>query len=115
MKGMAVAMTLLTAAGSALAGEAVKDLPVAIVSMTATGPRTVEVQGVLANTSGKKLSNVVVTIPLYDAGDVRVGQAMAVSMNLRAGEKWAFAAPGAGPAAGSVVKAGVPEVLGLSE
>lgn len=115
MKRIIAAMTLIAAAGSAIAAEAVKDLPVAVLAMTSTGPRTVEVQGVLTNTSGKKLSNVVVTIPLYDAGDVRVGQAMAVSMNLRAGEKWAFAAPGAGPAAGSIAKTGVPEVLAISE
>ncbi|WP_423200846.1 FxLYD domain-containing protein (plasmid) [Cupriavidus sp. H19C3] len=115
MKRIIAAMTLIAAAGSAIAAEAVKDLPVAVLAMTSTGPRTVEVQGVLTNTSGKKLSNVVVTIPLYDAGDVRVGQAMAVSMNLRAGEKWSFAAPGAGPAAGSIAKTGVPEVLAISE
>lgn len=114
MKRFIAAATLVVAAGSATAGVAVKDLPVTIVAATPTGPRTVEVQGVLTNTSGKKLSTVVVTIPLYDAGDVRVGQAIATSMNIKAGEKWAFAAPAAS-GAGAIAKVGEAEVLAVSE
>ena len=90
------------------------DLPVTILATTPTGPRSVEVQGTLTNTSGKKLSTVVVTIPLYGDGNVRVGQATATVMNVKPGELWAFAALGAASVTGPA-KLGALEVLAISE